>query len=73
MGTQGGYIPQVGEALSLPDPASELCSPVGPPGVPVGRNGIGFPASIPLSLEGEVGEGSLVEFPAQVCCGAVAC
>lgn len=58
------------EAGILLDPASELCSLGGPPGLPVEHSGTGSPASTPLSLEEEV-EGSPVGFPAGVCWGAV--
>lgn len=67
-GNPGGCIPQVGEAWFLPDPASGLCSPAQPPGVPSGRSGTGFLGDIPLNPEEEVGEGSWVGCPARAAC-----
>lgn len=73
-GSPGGCIPQVGEAWFLQDPASGLCSPARPPGVPAGCSGTGFLGDIPLSPEEEVGEGSWVGCPARAACwGAGAC
>lgn len=70
-GSPGGCIPQLDEAWILLDPASERCSLVGPPGLPVEHSGTGSPAGIPLSLAEEVVEGSPVGFPAWGCWGAV--
>lgn len=55
-GSPGGGIRPAGEAGSLRGLGSGRCSPAGPPVVPEGRSGTGFPAGSPLS-RGEGAEG----------------
>lgn len=70
-GSPGGGILQEDEAWCLRVPGSGLCSPAGPPGVPVGCSGTASLGGSLLSLEVEVAEDSWAGCPAREPCWGV--
>lgn len=59
-------------ALCLLGPGSGPCNPAGLRGLPGVHSGTGFLGGSPLSLEGEVEEGSWAGCPVQAACWGVA-